>query len=401
MEKIARFPLRVLSGNLSDSVPEMQKAGPLVEVSIPIIGKPRITTTQALATAILKNDSMFRQRSSSGHVAGLRWWMPRSIRVLTRNMLTMDGEEHRRLRSMVDAAFQRRNIAQMEPRIGEIADELLAAIDPNKPVDLIEAYASVLPLAVICELLGLPAEDRTKFMHWASGFTSAGSLFGFIRVLPKIRALERYMEQAIERIEREGGEGLIAELIAEFGTADKQAREELVAMGFLLLVAGHQTTTHLISGGVLALLDHPEQKERFISDPESRPMAVEECLRYVSPVLLTKPRIAAENTEVAGCPVKRDDMFMPFIGAANRDPEVFENPEAFDISRRPNRHIAFGTGVHFCLGHQLARIEAKVALEKLFTAYPQVRLAVPRDQIAYHQRTGLRAMKELPVRFVD
>jgi cytochrome P450 len=168
-------------------------------------------------------------------------------------------------------------------------------------------------------------------------------------------------------------------------------------MLFLLFGAGQETTTHLISGGLLELLRHDDQRRRLQADPTTMPLCVEECLRHVSPVQLTKPRWAARDVVFAGHEFRRGDCVAGFLTAANRDPAVFENPHQFDLTRHPNPHLSFGTGVHFCLGFQLARAEAAIAFERVLARFPDVRLAVEPDSITWRKRVGIRTLTQLPV----
>jgi cytochrome P450 len=179
---------------------------------------------------------------------------------------------------------------------------------------------------------------------------------------------------------------------------DRLSEDELLAMAFLLLLAGHETTVHLIGGGVLALLESPEQKTRLLADWSLVASAVEELLRFVSPVQFTKPRYASRDLEVHGRSLRRGDLILPMLASASADPARFDGPERLDITRAPNPHVAFGSGVHFCLGAQLARVEAQVAVEKVFTRFPHLSLAVPDSALTYTGRIGLRALTALPVR---
>jgi cytochrome P450 len=179
---------------------------------------------------------------------------------------------------------------------------------------------------------------------------------------------------------------------------DRLSENELLAMAFLLLVAGHETTVHLIGGGVLALLEAPEQKARLLADWSLAPSAVEELLRFVCPVQVAKPRYVRRDLEFHGRPLRRGEVLVPMLASANADPGRFDNPERLDLARSPNPHVAFGGGRHFCLGAQLARVEAQVALETLFTRFPKLSLAVPGSALRYTGRLGLRALTALPVR---
>lgn len=380
------------------AIARLRAAGPAVEVKFPIVGKVWITTTQELASRVLKDSETFTLRKD-GAVAGLRWWMPGIIRSVADNMLTMDEPDHTRLRDIVDEAFRRRAVLDMEPHIRALADGLAGELfAQGSPADIVEKYARRLPLSVICELLGLPQEDRPKFMAWTSSFTRLTGAVGFLGLIPAMIAMRRYLEGRLEAARRQGGEGLIAELVRVEKEGGRISPREMVAMVFLLLGAGSETTTHLISGSVYELVRNPKLRDWLAADWSRANLAIEEFLRFLSPVQFTKPRFARKNVDLDGVQVKKGDRIMAMLAAANLDPAANEHPERLDLARHPNRHLAFGTGIHFCLGHQLARIEAKCALEALFTRWPTLELAVPEAEIRWRERPGLRALASLPVK---
>jgi len=380
------------------SVKRLQAAGPVVEVKFPIVGRVWMTTTQETAATVLKDGQVFTLRKDDGAVVGLRWWMPHIFRVFASNMLTVDEPDHSRLRGIVDEAFRRRAVRDMEPRIRAIADELAGDLfAQGNPADLVARYARSLPLSVICELLGLPLADRPKFMVWAGRVTGVASALGFLRVARIAVVMKRYLEQHLERVREAGGEGLIAELVRVKQEGTRLSRDEMVAMVFLLLIAGHETTTHLISGSVFELAKNPGLRDWLAKDWSRADLAVEEFLRYVSPVQFSKPRFVRRDVDLGGVRLKRGDQIMAMLVAANMDPAANVLPEKLDLERRPNHHIAFGTGIHFCLGHQLARLEGRCALEALYTRWPKLGLAVEPGQIQWRSRPGIRAIVRLPV----
>jgi cytochrome P450 PksS len=337
-------------------------------------------------------------RRDDGTIAGFRWWMPRILLTLANHMLSQDEPDHRRLRDIVDEAFRRRAIVEMEPRILAIADELADGLfAEGTPTDLIERYARKLPLAVICELLGLPPDDRPKFTAWAGRFTRFNSAIGFFTTIPGIFAMRRYMEERLDVVRERGGEGLIAELIRVEKEGGQINSSEMVAMLFLLLFAGHETTTHLISGSAHELLKNPELRDWLEEDWSRVNLAVEELLRFLSPVQGTKPRYIRKDIELGGVRLRKGEKIMAMLVAANLDPRANAHPEKLDLERKPNRHIAFGTGIHFCLGHQLARIEGICALKALFQRWPKLQLAVDESRIKWRKRPGMRAIEHLPV----
>ena len=384
--------------NPAAAIEKLRALGPVVEVRFPIVGKVWATTTQALADQVLKDTSTFTIRKADGDVAGMQWWMPGIVRTMAKSMLSMDEPDHTRLRDIVDEAFRRRAVLEMEPHIqalgDQLADELFAE---GSPADLIGRYARKLPLSVISELLGLPPADREKFTAWASGFTRFTNALGFLTLLPNILAMRRYLQRHLDTVRRDGGEGLIAEIVRVEKDGGQISPDEIVAMVFLLLFAGHETTTHLISGSVFELLRNPGLRDWLKEDWSRADLAVEEFLRFITPVQFTKPRYVRKDIDLDGVRVRKGDRIMAMLAAANMDPAANPNPERLDLQRRPNRHIAFGTGIHFCLGHQLARIEGRCALKSLFTRWPELSLAVDESDITWRKRPGLKAIERLPV----
>lgn len=389
-----------------DPLPNLARlleAGPIVRVKVPIIGTTWLATTHQAVSEVLKDDRTFvRSAKNAGlrQEIGMRWWMPGTIRTLAASMLSYDNPDHHRLRKLVDQAFNRQHVEGMRPRIGVICDELLDRIAGADTVDLLETVARPLPLAVICELLGLPEEDRPNFRRWVKALMSIRSVWGIFRVIPGMLRLMSYFRRHFEQCRRQPRPGLMTALVQAEQDGDKLSEKELVAMAFLLLAAGFETTVHLISGGTLALLQAPEQKARLVADWSLAPSAVEELLRFVCPVQIAKPRYVRHDVEFHGRPFRRGDILIPMLASANHDPVRFDHPERMDITRSPNPHVAFGSGMHFCLGAQLARVETQVVLEKLFTRFPNLSPAVPDGELNYIGRIGLRALTALPVRLV-
>jgi len=384
--------------NPGAAIEKLRTAGPVIEVRFPIVGKIWTTTTQALADQVLKDTETFTVQQEDGTVVGLRWWMPGVVRTLAKHMLSMDDPDHKRLRDIVDEAFRRRAVLEMEPSIQSIGDELADRLfDEGSPADLVGRYARELPLSVISELLGLPRADRRKFIAWAGGFTRYTGALGFLRGITNLFPLKRYIERHLESVRRHGGEGLIAEIVRLEKDGGRISRNEIVAMVFLLLFAGHETTTHLISGSVYELLKNPDLRDWLEEDWGRVDLAVEEFLRFVTPVQFTKPRYVRRDIELGGVRLRRGDKIMVMLAAANMDPQANLHPERLDLQRKPNRHVAFGTGIHFCLGHQLARIESRCALKSLFRRWPKLALAVDESEIVWRERPGLRAIERLPV----
>jgi cytochrome P450 PksS len=384
--------------NPAAAIDQLRKCGPVVDVKVPIIGRTWITTTQDIANRVLKDSETFTLRKEGGGVVGLRWWMPKIFRTLSNNMLTVDEPDHTRLREIVDEAFRRRAILEMQPRIRAISDALADDLFADgSPADLVSRYARRLPLWVICELLGLPAADRPKFTALAARVTGISSAFGFLRAVPKLLSIKRYLQNHLQNARATGGEGLIAKLVDVEKEGARISSDEMIAMVFLLLFAGHETTTHLISGSVFELARNDELRAWLEADWRRAELAVEEFLRFVSPVQFTKPRYIRKDIDVGGVRLRKGDKIMPMLIAANFDPAANTKPDTLELARKPNRHISFGTGIHFCLGHQLARIEARHAIEALFVRWPKLAIASDPSCVRWQPRFGIRAIERLPV----
>lgn len=273
------------------AIAALRERGSVVATRFPLVGNVWITTTHDATAQVLKDGAIFTLRKEDGGVAGLRWWMPGLVRTIANNMLTMDEPDHTRLRSIVDEAFRRRAIVAMEPRIRAIAhglaDQLFAK---GSPADLVQSYARILPLSVISELLGLPMTDRPRFIAWANAMSSLTNVVSFFRLLFAFRKMRFYLEQQLQMARERGGEGLIAELVQVEREGGQITPDEMVSMVFLLLAAGSETTTHLISGSVYELLRNPGLRDWLEEDWSRVGLAVEEFLRFVSPVQFSKPR---------------------------------------------------------------------------------------------------------------
>ena len=318
------------------------------------------------------------------------------------SMLDRDPPDHTRLRGLVSRAFTPRVVERLRPRIQAIVDDLLARAQDAGGMDVIEDYAYPLPVRVICEMLGVPVADHERFKGWsldlARGLDAillpADSDVGRRSVTAR-HALGEYFRGLIAERRAAPREDLLSALIAAEEAGDRLSEPELLATCILLLVAGHETTVNLIGNGTLALLRHPDQLRRLRADPGLIGSAVEELLRYDGPVQRTA-RVPAEDVVIRGRRIPGGDMVMPFIGAADRDPAQFPDPDRLDLARPDNRHVAFGLGIHFCLGAPLARVEGQIALGTLVARLPRLALAT-REPPAYRQSLTLRGLTTLPV----
>jgi len=402
-----RAPLRFdFDGTASKADPfaffaSLREAGPVIPVKLPLVGKAWLTTTHEATSAMVKDNILFVQEARHAGktgVAGLAWWMPSSLKLITNNMLLKDEPDHRRLRKLVDQAFQRRRVRDMRGEIEGMADRLLDGFQGRDEVDLATEFSRRLPLEVICALLGLPDDNREAFSGWAKVATSMRSSFGIFRAFLSMRGVIDYVRGQIEECRRHPREGVISELVRAEEDGDKLSEDELISMVFLLLFAGFETTTHLISDSIIALEQNPVQKAYLFADLDVRmERAVEELARYNTPVQSTKPRYASRDCMFFGQALKRGDIVMGQLAGANYDPAVFDEPDRLKLDRLPNPHLVFSSGIHFCLGMQLARVEVQAALARLYARYPDLALAAPND-IQWIKRFGLRGVTALPVR---
>ncbi|MGE2734565.1 cytochrome P450 family protein [Mycolicibacterium vaccae] len=325
------------------------------------------------------------------------WLIPPSLRMLAQTMVFKDDPDHKRLRTLVHKAFTPKLVATMAPDITKIAERLADELATQREADLVHAYAVRLPLNVIATMLGVADEDRDMFHILVERMgNQQGSP---MRQYPTARKLAKLFEALIEERRLDPDEGLISELVRANEGGDRLSHRELVSMVFLLLLAGHDTTANLIGSSVLALIEHPDQLELLRRQPELlESTAVEELLRYTSPVADGAARFATEDMEIGGVPIPRGSQVLGSITSANRDETVFEEPNSLDLSRKPNRHLAFAFGIHYCLGHQLARLEGRIALATLLDRFPNWELAAPRESLRYKPTVSLRGLTKLPTR---
>ncbi|WP_229073105.1 cytochrome P450 [Actinoplanes sp. DH11] len=320
---------------------------------------------------------------------------PSPAAVLSRHMLATDPPDHTRLRRLVSAAFTARRIEALRPRIEQITDELLDALAGRESADLIDTFAFPLPIQVICELLGVPAADRDAFRAW-SNVIVAGSQSGD-QLEPAIRAMVGYILAQIAERRADPGEDLLSGLIQVRDERDRLTEAELSSMVFLLLIAGHETTVNLIGNGTWLLLREREQWERLRADRALLPTAIEEFLRYEGPVETSTFRVATEDLEIGGVTVRAGDPVVIVLLSANRDDNRFPEADELRLDRSQNPHLAFGHGIHYCLGAPLARLEAQIAFGRLMDRHPGLRLAVEPELVRWRPGMLLRGLHELPV----
>jgi cytochrome P450 len=309
-------------------------------------------------------------------------------------MLLMDPPEHTRLRKLVSRSFTLRRMEGLRPRVEQIAEELLDALPPSGRVDIMAEYAFLLPVFVICELLGVPADDRDEFAAWSNTMVDDSTQE---ESMAAAAALDRYLAELIAKKRQNPDDALISALVEVAEDEDRLSQEELVAMAMMLLIAGHETTVNLIGNGLLALLTHPGQRALLRARPDLLPSAVEEFLRWDSPVHSTPVRFAAEDVEYSGVTIPARSVVTLSLAAANRDPDRFPDAEELRIDRDASGHVAFGHGVHHCLGAQLARIEGQEAIGLLLARRPEIALALDPGELVHRRSSLIRGLKTLPV----
>jgi cytochrome P450 len=348
--------------------------------------------------AALRDPRLAADRSSWFLSAEQRHVYPVLARVLPDMVVFVDPPRHTRLRGLINRAFTPRVVAGMRVRMQAIVDALLARVAASGELDVILDLAVPLPMLVIAELLGVAKDDRERLKAWSDEFAvfigGPTDHAGVARAEQAIRELRDYFAEAVARWRSEPGENLISGLIAAEERGDALTPDELLATCVILLFAGHETTTNLIGNGLLALLRHPEQLCRLRDEPELMEPAIEELLRYDSPAQMTT-RLASDDLTLGGAQIGRGELVKLWLGAANRDPARFPEPDRLDLGRIDNRHLAFGYGVHFCVGAALARLEGQVAIATLIERFPN--LALTCEPLAYHGTQVFRALKRLPI----
>lgn len=328
------------------------------------------------------------------------WWMPNAFKAFGNSMVMVDDPAHSRLRNLVHKGFSPRIIQQMGERIERIAHELLDSVSQKPEIDLIADFALPLPLIVISEMLGVPEKDRHNFHQWSSrlmDLTSATSLLSVLPQVPVAFKMQRFFARLIKTHRKNPQDDLTSALIQAQENGERFTDEELVAMLFLLLLAGHETTVNLIGSGMLALMEHPDQLEHLKAQPNLVDSAIEEMLRYTNPVHHVARRYTLQDITLSGVTIPAHQLVIAHIASANRDPRAFPNPDTFDITRTPNKHLGFGMGIHYCLGAPLARLEGHIAFKALLNRYPNLRLAVPADQLVWRPAEAVRGLKSLPM----
>ncbi|MEU6676402.1 cytochrome P450 [Streptomyces sp. NPDC046925] len=313
---------------------------------------------------------------------------------VARSMLASDPPQHTRLRKLVTGAFTTGAVSELRPFIARVTDDLLQQWPAGERFDLVAGLAVPLPVIVICELLGVPQTDRSDVRRWSAELFAAGE--------PDVidaasHALADYMTALIAAKRQNPGSTLLDRLISARDGDDHLSEDELVSLAVLLLVAGHETTTNALGNAVLALLQHPAELERLREDPDAVASALDELLRFDSPVSTATFRFTTRAITLGGTDIPAGAPVMVALGAANRDPARFPAPDLLDPDRDAAAHLSFGHGIHRCVGAPLARAELEIALRAVLTRFPGIRLAVPPEQLIWRRTRLVRGLTSLPV----
>jgi cytochrome P450 len=380
---------------------ELAATGPVQRVTL-FPGFPAwVVTGYAEARDLLGHPDVVKPPVGSGPASPHRDALPADIgAAMEQGMVTLNPPDHTRLRRLVSAAFTRRRTDALEPRIRQITDELLDGVAATgadgRPVDLLAAFGYPLPITVITELLGVPNPRRDDFRQW-SAIVANAPMHPAETYVAAATAMADYLRELIADKRAAPADDLLSDLIAVRDGGDRLSEDELSSMVFLLLVAGHETTVNLICSGMHALLTHPDQLQLLRAEPERLPAAVEELLRFDGPVQVTVPGVTVAPVQVGDVTIPAGEVVLPALLAANRDPEQFPEPGRLDITRAAGSHLAFGHGIHHCLGAPLARLEGRVAIGSLIERFPRLRLADPDTEPARSPGLNLNGLTELPV----
>lgn len=348
----------------------------------------------------LKDPQKFSSRSEGGQTqADERSAALHSLLTDRRDLLVTDPPDHTRLRGLISKAFTPRMIEQLRPRIQQVADELLDEVQGRNQMDLIADFAFPLPITIISEMLGIPVADRQQFRIWSQTMTTEAAGPEPEKALAAMEAFVQYIKTLLDDKRTHPGDDLTSGLVQAEERGDCLSETELISTIFLLIVAGHETTVNLIGNGTLALLQHPEQMSLLCADPSLIPSAVEELLRYTAPVSMSSPRWASEDIPLHDQVIRKGEVVFVSLIGADTDPRQFPDPEVLNITRQDNHHLAFGKGIHYCLGAPLARLEGQIALGTLLRRLPHLNLASDPEQLTWTQDFILRGLTALPVTF--
>lgn len=348
---------------------------------------------------MLKDPRFVRNRTTATGGSRSPFPLPKSVELMAQSMITADEPEHRRLRNLVHKAFTPRALAKLTARIERLTHELLDRAEKQGIVDLIPAYALPIPVTVISEMMGVSDEEMPRFRSGMKVLSEGLSGWSILRsIFWDLPGTVKFVRQLIARKRTNPQDDILTALLQAEEEGEKLTEDELVSMVFLLIIAGYETTVHLITNAVVTLLQHPDQLARLRARPTLMESAIEEILRYNGPIHGSKPGYALEDVELHGVTIPKGAAVIPLFAAANHDPAVFENPQLFDIERSPNRHLGFGQGIHYCLGAPLARLETTIALKTLLARNPNLHLTVKPQDLKVQKIPLWHRYESLPVK---
>jgi cytochrome P450 len=395
-ETVAQVPFTVTDGLARRArYAELARTGPVHRIVLPT-GEPAWLITGYHEVRRALNDPRLIKSDTTLANLGRDLLPPEVFAALSSHMLNRNPPDHTRLRRLVSSTFTRRRIEQLAARIQQITDELLDTIDTAAQADLIASFALPLPVAVICELLGVPDRRRTDLHDWSTTFIT-GMLAGPDALVAAITGMVGYFRELVHAKRAASTDDVLSALVAARDGGDRLSEDELTSMAALLLIAGHETTVNLIGNGVLALLTHSDQLALLRAQPELLSAAVEELLRFDGPLQVATFRLSTEPIEIGEVTIPAGEIVIAGLLAANQAKVSTSQPEVLDITRTGNSHLAFGHGIHHCLGAPLARLEGCIALGTLLTRFPRLRLAVPAEQLTRRPGVVMNGLTALPV----
>jgi cytochrome P450 len=382
-----------LTGSPEDVLSALHEAGPIQRVKLPN-GVPVWLVTRYAEVREVLNDPRLSNRDR------IDWFdqgvlSPPVRAAMNSHLLRIDPPDHTRMRKLVNKVFVPRRIEELRPDVQRLVADLLDRLAAGREADLVAQYAAPLPVQVICELLGIPAGDRDSYRGWADAF--AAGIGSPVFPVQEITDFVDHLRGLIARRRAEPDDALLSALIAARDEGDQLSEDELISTAFLFIIAGHETTTNLIGTGLYLLLREPERAEYIRAHPEELPPAIEEFLRYESPVTAASLRTSSCPMSLFGADIADGDMIMVSLRAANRDHDAFSEPTGLHLDRERNTHLAFGHGIHFCLGAPLARVEAQIAIGDFLARFPRARLAVDADNVHWRPDILTRGLVGLPV----
>ena len=379
---------------------QLVEEGPFCEARIPVFGPVLTVTHHAAIQALLKDSDHFAvDARNAGHKSAFGLpFLPKVFRDLSNNVLSLDDPDHRRLRSLADAPFRRISIDALRPQILKRVERLLSEYAASGDPDFVAGLCRKLPLQVIYTVLGMSEATQAHFDVAMKGFNAGESPLAMLRAVLALRPMLKSLRAEIADVRRNPRPGLMSDLVHAEEDGEQLSEDELVTMVFVLFVAGHETTTHLLSTSVFTLLTEPGALETFRHlEGDALAVAVDELMRFTGPVQFTKPRFVRNDMTFCGRTLRKGEKIMALLAAGNVDPAVFHHAQRLDLARRPNRHLGWGTGPHICLGLHLAKAETEIALAELVRRWPDLKIMGDADQLKWIKRSGLRGLRALPL----